>query len=858
MRKNSFPNYVSRTGAQFEKTENFLKNTLVVDSTKTELKSVGVPLTYIGEDEYATSQDELHCFVIGDSGCGKTRRVILPTIRLMSKSGESMVVADPKGELYRTTANSLREKGYTVQVLNFRNPNRGNRWNPLALIDSYYHSGDAEKRDKSVMMLDDIVNVLQDGKDGKDPFWILSAGNVLRGIAFLILEYGNEGDLTFENIALAARKFGEQIDSPGAPMKRFIQSLPKSSPIVQNLSVIVTNAKDTRNCIMAEFETMISMYYSQESLMDLFAKSEIDVSELGKKPTALFFILPDDTEALYPIATVFVKQIYSMLVSLADSQKNGKLPNKVTFLLDEFANFAKMPSIESMLTAARSRGIRFVLVCQSMDQLTAKYEEHGRETLLANCRVWIYMSCRNLPFLERLEKLIGSYISPYTNETCPLISIGELQHFDKDKGQVLILNDRCKPMMGYLQDYSTYNLGDEESVVIEELPTPHEPIERKLFSLDKAIEQARKANASEITKQKAERKTEDDGLRASIFAKIAEKQAQNSDDDDGLPFGGNPFRASSSSISPFGMEELMSRIDERIAELEAQEREEHDEVGEVDFSKSAIDYFAEDKFVEGVQMCVKQLPANSISNKNNIAFLMRFGKVDPSKIETNLSLNIESLLKEGADSREPYSLTNLALYKIEKGEYDAAKELFSEIEHDDWEDICKFWYFSVFKEKNNHPEGALVCLVARHFGAQLPFMSDVENIERIAKASYTEFINLLSLQETVELSEDKKTETLSEEGKEKSQDANAEEDPFWKWMADHPQKDEQTETNRSDGKLLPGGLGDLFEALLDEDDDEDDDDEDEDDEGEEIELDFRAQLQKKIQAKLDAHKDEED
>ena len=384
-----------------------------------------------------------------------------------------MVISDPKGELFRMTANSLREKGYTVQVLNFRNPCRGHRWNPLGLIDTLYHAGDSESKDRALMMLSDIVDVLQQGLKGeKDPFWAMAAGDVLRGISLMILDYGESGELTFENIAITARDVLKNLGT--AQFRDFLNLLPKSSPISQNLSVIVTNHPDTRNCIMAEFEAMISLYTSQELLMDLFAVSEIDINTLGLSPTALFFILPDDTEALYPIATVFVKQIYSALIALADEQRDGKLPNRVTFLLDEFANFAKMPSIESMLTAARSRRIRFVLVCQSMDQLTAKYEDHGRETLLANCRTWLYMSCRNLPFLRRLEELIGYYISPYTHERIPLVDIGELQHFDI--GQVLVLNDRCRPMMGYLPDYSQYDFGADGNDISIEMPYVSPPM----------------------------------------------------------------------------------------------------------------------------------------------------------------------------------------------------------------------------------------------------------------------------------------------------------------------------------------------------------------------------------------------
>ena len=216
--------------------------------------------------------------------------------------------------------------------------------------------------------------------------------------------------------------------------------------------------------------------------MDLFSVSEIDITSIGEKPTALFFILPDDSQALYPIATVFVKQIYSALVRLADSKRDGRLPVKVTFLLDEFANFAKLPSVESMLTAARSRGIRFVLVCQSMDQLSQKYSDEGMEILLANCRCWIFMSCRNLPFLKRLQSLCGDYTSPYTGETVPLVSIERLQQFAR--GQILVFNDRCKPFIGYLtKDYSQVDFGDDYPGAEHSLPPHSKPYARKILTL---------------------------------------------------------------------------------------------------------------------------------------------------------------------------------------------------------------------------------------------------------------------------------------------------------------------------------------------------------------------------------------
>jgi len=129
MKRLSLPNYISRSGAGFEAPDVFLKSSKVVDTNADTLDYVGIPIAQIDKDTYATTKEELHCFVIGESGCGKTRRVIMPTIRLMAKTGESMVISDPKGELYKYTADSLKKRGYDVKVL------------ILALPDQYIEHG---------------------------------------------------------------------------------------------------------------------------------------------------------------------------------------------------------------------------------------------------------------------------------------------------------------------------------------------------------------------------------------------------------------------------------------------------------------------------------------------------------------------------------------------------------------------------------------------------------------------------------------------------------------------------------------------------------------------------------------------
>jgi len=492
MSRLTLPYYCTRGGSKFEPTDSFLEASSVVD-TNVEFypddKEVGIPLAQIDADTYATSGPEKHCFVIGETGCGKTRRVIYPTIRLMAKKRESMVISDPKGELYRHTADSLRKKGYTVNIINFRNPRQGQRWNPMSTIEKLYRTGLVEDRDRAMLLLNDLVSILSSKYNGSsdDTYWVSSSEDFFRGVAFIILEYGKEGELTFENMLTVAKRINQAFsdDRHGtkeAAIRMFINKMPDESDIKQNLLPVINNAPNTRNCIMSFFRSLLSDFCNQELLNDMLCTTEVDIESIGINPTALFIVLPDDSDAMYSIATCLIKQIYSSLINLADNRKTGELQNRVTFLLDEFANFAPIPAIHSMLTAARSRKIRFVLVCQSMEQLSDKYKESGMEILLSNCRVWLYMSCRNLPFLRRLEELAGKYTSPYTGEQCPLVDIGTLQHFSM--GQVLVFNDRCRPLLGFLDDYGNYDFGAEGKGEIIEMPEPHPIIKRSLFSLD--------------------------------------------------------------------------------------------------------------------------------------------------------------------------------------------------------------------------------------------------------------------------------------------------------------------------------------------------------------------------------------
>ncbi len=105
----------------------------------------GVPLFYNKDkQQLAIDATDSHTLVVGASGSKKTRSLVLPAIKVLGYAGESMIINDPKGELFNRSAGELQQLGYNIITVNLRNPSVGHAWNPLQIPYSYYKSGDMD------------------------------------------------------------------------------------------------------------------------------------------------------------------------------------------------------------------------------------------------------------------------------------------------------------------------------------------------------------------------------------------------------------------------------------------------------------------------------------------------------------------------------------------------------------------------------------------------------------------------------------------------------------------------------------------------------------------------------------------
>ena len=97
---------------------------------------VGTDSIHKPQGGWILTRDE-NVLILGSTRSEKSRRLIIPTVGIIGSTGqESLLISDPKGEIYEHTADWLKTRGYHVIRLDLINPKPGHsaRYNPLALV----------------------------------------------------------------------------------------------------------------------------------------------------------------------------------------------------------------------------------------------------------------------------------------------------------------------------------------------------------------------------------------------------------------------------------------------------------------------------------------------------------------------------------------------------------------------------------------------------------------------------------------------------------------------------------------------------------------------------------------------------
>ena len=436
------------------------------------------------------TEQENHVGVIAATRLGKTTSYVIPTIISFAKQPvkRSMVISDPKGELYRLTSRTLKDEGYKVVLLNFRDYEHSECWNPLTPIFRKYRKTveiydevgvvdtdggprnifrgvvyeSEEVLEQSIelarnMMMDEVGNDIDTlaamflpTQTEKDPYWEDSARELLKGFLWAMLEDSDkkenpitEDTFSFSTILRLLGKIhsgkGVSFEDGGYFSDRSEDS--RAYQLVKNN--IMENGDVTRACILAVFNTGISMF--RDCAMRLVTScNSFEMSELVAGPVAVFINYRDEVKVHYQIISLFVQDAYRYLIEQATDRPDGKLERPFYFMLDEFGNFPAIKDFETTISACAGRNIWFILIIQSYAQLNSVYGTSVAEIIRDNLNVHIFFGSNNPDTLKsfsdecgkqtRLSPLSalngrGADIESYQLETIPLVPQSRLSHF---------------------------------------------------------------------------------------------------------------------------------------------------------------------------------------------------------------------------------------------------------------------------------------------------------------------------------------------------------------------------------------------------------------------------------------------
>jgi type IV secretion system protein VirD4 len=427
-----------------------IKRINVTDDT---CPGAGIPIISDGRIAYVDNSDS-HTLIFGSTGSKKTRLFGMPLINILALGGESFIATDPKGELYNKTSSIAAAKGYEIFVLDFRNLNQSDYWNPLMLPYVLYHNG---KTDEAVSLINDFINAIAEPqrKYTKERYFIdLGCSQALANMLFFIATASPE-QVNIYNFAnfFAANSTPETTKR----LEKFVADRSIAS-INYNSTLSNSAAEKTFANVSSTVFAMLNPFIIRKTLCQVLSQSSFDIRNIGNSKTAVYIIVPDEKTTLHFLVSIFIKQTYETLINEAHQQGNMKLPVRVNFVLDEFCNIPAIPDMASMISAARSRNMRFFLMAQSLWQLKQKYNDDAY-TIKGNCDNWVFLTSREYDLLQEISNLCGNKTYKDSDDSIksrPLISVSELQRLKKEYGETLILHGRNYPFVTELPDINEY------------------------------------------------------------------------------------------------------------------------------------------------------------------------------------------------------------------------------------------------------------------------------------------------------------------------------------------------------------------------------------------------------------------
>jgi len=337
--------------------------------------------------------------VFGASGSMKSRAYARNVIFQCVARGESLVITDPKSELYGDMKWYLEENDYLVRVFNLVDPENSDSWNCLAEV---------EGQEIMAQLFCDVI-IKNTGSEKGDHFWDNAEMNLLKALVLYVDQgFPPEGKNIGQVYKLLTLNSEKELNS-------LFDLLPVSHPAKAPYNIFQQAADSVRSGVIIGLGTRLQVFQNK-LICKITSFDEISLTLPGQKKCAYFCITSDQDSAFDFLSSLFMSFVFIKLVKYADKYgEGGRLPVPVHILADELANGGcTIADLTKKISTIRSRALSISCIFQNLPQMQNRYPDNKWQEIIGNCDTQLFLGCT--------DEMTAEFISNRTGEVSVAVS----------------------------------------------------------------------------------------------------------------------------------------------------------------------------------------------------------------------------------------------------------------------------------------------------------------------------------------------------------------------------------------------------------------------------------------------------
>lgn len=323
-----------------------------------------------------------HGMNVGTTGAGKTVNLVMPNIVFANEQTESLFITDVKGELWERTSGLRKLPIYISPLEPDKNMVRFN-WIPAM-------------RENPVLAEKFAQAVVFNRSENKDSHWTQSAIELLQAVWLHTAVTDTPSPLLAYEILF----------SPVKQLRQILENSPSSFAREAARQYLDAPEKEAGSILST---TRAAYKWLRIPQLKEFCNSDkgTNFSQLrtglnGIAPSIYYQAREDEVELLKPLNALFFTYLLWQLKNTPG--------NTIKFLMDEFANFGRIPNFENEITLLRSRKMPVFIFLQSLrSQLESIYGKIATDTILANLHIKCAFNGLEYGDAEAISKALGDF-----------------------------------------------------------------------------------------------------------------------------------------------------------------------------------------------------------------------------------------------------------------------------------------------------------------------------------------------------------------------------------------------------------------------------------------------------------------